>query len=133
MKLEIKEKKENPLLSRTEVTAYLSFEGATPHLTEMKKELAKASGSQPDLIDIVRAETHFGETKATITANIYPNLDIKKNVMGKVPKKQAEKLAKLEEARKKAEEEKKAADEAAKAEAAKAKEAAAGNDKEGEQ
>lgn len=109
MKLEIKDKKENPLLSRIEYTAYLSFEGATPSLPEIKKELAKVSNTEPDLIDIVKAETHFGETKATVAVNVYPNLEAKKKVMGKVPKKHAEKLAKVEEAQKKATEEKKAA------------------------
>lgn len=69
--IEIKEKKESPLLSRIEVIADLSYENTTPSNVEIKKQLAKKLNVDEKLVMIKNIKTYFGMHKAKIFANVY--------------------------------------------------------------
>ncbi len=121
MKLEIKETKEVPLLSRTRVTLLADFQGPTPSRESLRKDISKQLSKEEKLIIIKHIYTKFGKAGAKIIANVYKNEDelnsfeekvmIKKHV--KEEKKPAEGAetqpeAPKEEAKTEAKEEKKA-------------------------
>ena len=64
MQLTIVSKKEEPLLSRTMVTANLEFEKATPPYPEVSAMLASSLKSDEKLIAIRHIYTQFGNKKA---------------------------------------------------------------------
>ena len=71
MKLTIKDKKENKLLSRLEVAGDLSFEAATPSNEDVKKEVAKAVGKDEKLVIIKGIYTDYGISTAKVEAYVY--------------------------------------------------------------
>jgi ribosomal protein S24E len=71
MKLTITEKKEAPLLSRTEVKAELTFDKATPSTEQLKQQLASTLSADQKLIVIKKINTSFGSTKADTVAYVY--------------------------------------------------------------
>lgn len=71
MEFEIREKKENKLLDRTEVSAVVSFEGATPPVADMRDMAVQKMGCNPDLMVIRKVEPGFGKTEAALTLHIY--------------------------------------------------------------
>ena len=72
MQLKIIEKKEKPLLSRTEVTAELAFEkAATPSKEQIIQQLASTLSADQKLIVIKKVNTSFGSTQADVTAYVY--------------------------------------------------------------
>jgi small subunit ribosomal protein S24e len=75
MNITIKEKKENKLLNRTEITASMVFEGSTPCRQDVQKEIAKLAKTKEDLTIIKEIQNVFGTCKATINANAYENED----------------------------------------------------------
>lgn len=92
LNIEIKNKKENILLSRIEVEADLSFEkGATPSTEDVKKELSKALEVEADLIAIKKIDGSFGNTQAKISAYQYLSKDDLKNIEPKEKKKEEKK------------------------------------------
>lgn len=78
--MEIKEKKEQPLLSRTEITAFVSYEGATPSRTDLKKQLASLVKVDEKLIVIRTIDVAYGETTAKIFAYAYKNEEDMKRI-----------------------------------------------------
>jgi small subunit ribosomal protein S24e len=80
MKLEIKEKKEVPLLSRTRVHLNVEFEKETPSREMIRKELAKILKSKEELIIIKHVYSKFGKKEAKIIAHVYENLDDLKKI-----------------------------------------------------
>ena len=91
LNIEIKDKKENILLSRIEVEADLSFEkGATPSAEDIKKELSKALEVEADLIAIKKIDGSFGNTQAKVVAYQYLSKDDLKNIEPKEKKKAEE-------------------------------------------
>lgn len=70
MQLKIINKQENPLLSRTEVKAELSFEGAVPSANEVRKEINKQFGADFNLIN-VNIKSEFGNRAAKADIHIY--------------------------------------------------------------
>ncbi len=71
MDFEIKEKKENNLLERTEVDAIVSFDGATPQTQQIRELIVQKLGCNPDLMVIRKTEPRFGETKISVIVHIY--------------------------------------------------------------
>ena len=71
MNVKILEKKEAPLLSRTEVTAQLTFSGATPSTSEVTKALAKNLSTDEKTVLVRDISTKFGLKEAKATAHIY--------------------------------------------------------------
>ena len=73
MKLEVLEKKEVPLLSRTRVQLKAEFDKATPTRDSIRKEVAKKVGADEKLTIIRHIYTQFGKREARVIAHIYKN------------------------------------------------------------
>lgn len=104
MKLEIIEKKDNPLLSRQEVSGVLTFNSATPSNDDVEAALAKQLNVGKDCIRMKKITTHFGGSKADFLAFVYSS----KGELEKIepaPVKWLEKIEKKEAAAKKKQEE----------------------------
>ncbi len=71
--MQIVEKKEYPLLSRTEIIAKESYTGATPSRDAIKKILAKKLNAKGELIVIKHIYPEFGFGNAKIIAYLYSN------------------------------------------------------------
>lgn len=91
---EIKDKKENILLSRIEVEAAITFEKATPALEEVRQALAKALEVDKELVAVKKIATSFGHSTAKVSAYQY----FSKDEMAKIEPKKKEKKAKAGEA-----------------------------------
>jgi len=107
MKLEIKNKKENPLLSRIEVSGTLSFAGVTPSNEQVAQSIASQLKVDVSVVKMKSIYTGFGEQQAEFAAFVYKTKADLDKIEPK-PKKQREKEAKAAEAKKKAAEEAKA-------------------------
>lgn len=88
MNLEITDKKENPLLSRTELKGTISFDKATPSNDEVKKEIASKSKADESLVVVKSIYTAFGTAKADFNAYVYKS---KKDMVEIEPKKKEKK------------------------------------------
>ena len=121
MKLEIKNKKENPLLSRIEVSGVLTFVGVTPSNEQVAQSIASQLKVDVSVVKMQHIYTVFGEQQAEFTALVYKTKADLDKIEPK-PKKQREKEAKAVEDKKKAEEEAKAPKEEAPKEEAKPEE-----------
>ena len=113
MKLEIKTKKENPLLSRIEISGTLEFDKATPSNDQVAQSIASQLKVDASLIKMKHIYTGFGERQAKFSAFVYKTKEDLDKIEPK-PKKQVEKEKKAAEAAKKAAEEAKAPKEEAK-------------------
>ena len=95
LNIEIKNKKDNILLSRIEVEATVSFnKKATPSTEEVKGALSKELEVEKDLIIIKGIKSSFGKTTAEVLAYQYLSKDDIKNIEPK--NKQAEEKAKAD-------------------------------------
>ena len=123
MELKILEKKENKLIDRIEISARLSFTGATPSMEQVKDSIASQMKAKADNILVKKIDTDYGYPSADVTAFIYGSAESMERFESRLGKKALEKIDKkqksAEEAKKKAEEEAKKAKEE---EAAKPKE-----------
>ena len=95
MGLEIKEKKDNVLLSRTELYGKLAFEKATPSNDEVKKAIASKLSASENLVVIKKISTKFGARSADLCAYVYKDESTLKRVEPKLGKKSLEKAAKI--------------------------------------
>lgn len=71
MNINIESKKENALLSRTEIKADLTYEGVTPSRIELKKKITAILGAKEELVVIKKIEVAYGFQKAVVTAYVY--------------------------------------------------------------
>jgi len=71
--MEIIEKKEHPLLSRTEIIAKDSYTGATPSRGSIKDRLANTLKANKELLVIKHIYPEFGFGTAKIIAHLYSN------------------------------------------------------------
>lgn len=71
--MEITEKKEHPLLSRTEIIAKDSYTGATPSRDSVKERLANTLKANKELLVIKHIYPEFGFSNAKIIAYLYSN------------------------------------------------------------
>jgi len=117
MEVIIKEKNENSLLKRVEVSGEMKFEGATPSNDVLAAALAKSLSVDISLVVVKNIYTTFSQQVANFSAVVYK--DAKALAKFEVETKHMKKKAaeddkkKAEEAAAKAEEEKKAAEEKA--------------------
>lgn len=88
--VKILEKKESPLLNRTEVSAEIVYSGATPKNEEVKAKIASALSQKENLVVIKSIYTSFGHTKAKVSAYVYAN----EKEMAKIEPKKKEKKKK---------------------------------------
>ncbi|MBD3304193.1 hypothetical protein GF343_03540 [Candidatus Woesearchaeota archaeon] len=109
MKIEIKEKKENPLLSRIEVSGTVSFDGTTPSNEQVAQGIASQMKIEPSVVKMRKIRNTLGSHQADFTAFVYNSKEELDRIEPK-PKKQLEKEKKAAEAKKKAEEEAKPAE-----------------------
>lgn len=91
MNLTITDQKEEPLLSRKEIIAEITFDKATPSKEEVKKAIAAQLKADESLIVVKNIYTEFGTPKAKSRAYIYSS---KKDMDNIEPKKKVHKEAK---------------------------------------
>ena len=98
VQINVTNKKEEPLLSRTIVTANLEFEKATPSYPEITALLATHLKADEKLVALRHVYNSFGAKKAEVIAYVYndeakkqfiePKLKEKKEKKGKETKKE---------------------------------------------
>ena len=98
VQINVTNKKEEPLLSRTMVTATLEFEKATPSYAEVLPVLATSLKTDEKLVAIKHIYNLFGSKKAEVIAFVYsdenkkqfiePKLKVKKDKKAKEVKKE---------------------------------------------
>ena len=93
VQIDIAEKKEEPLLSRTMVKANMEFDKSTPSYTETATLLASNLKADEKLIAIRHIYTHFGSKKARIIAYLYADEGKKQAVEPKLKEKKDKKAA----------------------------------------
>jgi len=71
LKIEYLERKENPLLNRTEVTALVHHEGPTPRRSEVKARISAELDADPDLVIVDKIEQEFGRPVSRCFVKIY--------------------------------------------------------------
>ncbi len=70
--INIKEQKENKLLSRLELSATIEFIGeATPSNDKVKEIIAKKTGKEAKLVIMKHIYTNYGDSSAEVIAYIY--------------------------------------------------------------
>ena len=69
--MNIVERKEEPLLSRTMVVGEIEFEKATPAYPEVLQQLSHQLKADEKLIVLRHVYTHFGNKKAKVIAYLY--------------------------------------------------------------
>ena len=75
MEISIKEKKENPLLRRTEVRFEIAFDGATPSRVEAKARVCAVLKADPDLTVIDEIRQGFGSKAVEGYAKVYADAE----------------------------------------------------------
>ena len=95
MSLKIISQKQEPLLSRTNVKAELTFEQATPSTADVAKQIASAVKKDEKLVVVRKINTHYGSRQADVDAVVYDSEKAKEQVETK-PKKQKEAAEKKE-------------------------------------
>lgn len=93
MQLNITNKTNEPLLSRTMIKAYLEFDKATPTYQEVASALASNLKTDEKLIAIRHVYNSFGARKAEVIAYVYSD-EQKKNFIEPKVKEKKEKKAK---------------------------------------
>lgn len=94
MQLNITQKKEEPLLSRTMLKATVEFDKSTPSYPEVASLLAANLKADEKLVAIRHVYTSFGTKKADVTAYVYKD-EARKQLIE--PKKKEKKEAKAAE------------------------------------
>ena len=83
MNLDLKQKKEAPLLSRTEVLFTASTDSKTPSRSEVRKAVAKNLGVTEELVMIRSISTKYGSRSAEVKAHVYTAVEAAKKIEGK--------------------------------------------------
>ena len=89
MNLKIISQTEEPLLSRTNIKALISFEAQTPSTEDVKKQLASATKKDAKLVVVKKISTHYGNKEADVNAYIYTSEEEMKKVEPKPKEKKA--------------------------------------------
>ena len=80
MKITIQEKKENPLLNRTELKGGIEFNDITPSNVKLAESLAKETKKDINLVVVKSIYTHFGQKLADFEAIVYDNKEAKDKI-----------------------------------------------------
>lgn len=91
MDLNITHKEDQKLLSRTEISAGISFDKATPSNDQVRDEIAKKVGKDSKLIVVKNIYTKFGKKYADVLAYAYDDEKVMKKVEEIQRKKKEEK------------------------------------------
>lgn len=92
--MELKQKIEQPLLSRTLVNGHVAFDGATPSNDKLAKDIASSVKSDPSLVVMKHVYSGFGKKEADFMAVVYKDVAARDRFEVKTKKaKDAEKKA----------------------------------------
>ena len=80
MKIDIKEKKDEPLMGRETITAECEFDGATPSTLELRNRLAAQLAVKEELVVVKNVFTEFGSKSGKVIACVYKDADSLKKV-----------------------------------------------------
>lgn len=94
MELTITGKKENLLLSRTELSGKISFTGATPSNDALKKAVAENLKVDPETVVVKRIITDFGMSSGRFEAFVYASREALNKIEPKIKPKKAKEAAK---------------------------------------
>jgi len=84
MKIEITEKRENPLQERTEVRFVVDHEGeATPSRAKVREELAKVLKTDVNAVIIDNIGSQYGMNSSVVYAKIYKDVETAKRLESK--------------------------------------------------
>lgn len=97
MQLNVANKKEEPLLSRTMVRATLEFEKSTPSYAEVAALLASQLKADEKLIAIRHIYNSFGTRSADVIAYVYSDESKKQLIEPKLKEKKDKKAAQKKE------------------------------------
>jgi ribosomal protein S24E len=75
MDVNIQKKTERALLKRTDVTARVAYEGATPQRQALKDKLAAALKQPVEKLVIRQITTEFGKQAAIVEASVYDSVE----------------------------------------------------------
>lgn len=75
MKIQVLKEKENKLLNRKEIDFKVAYDGATPKIGDVRKELISALHSKENLTVIDRIKSGFGAKSAAGYAKVYKDED----------------------------------------------------------
>lgn len=100
MDLKVTDKKDNVLLSRTEVSGELGFNEATPSKVDLAGQVAKSLNAKKELIVVKNINANFGAKKANFSVFVYkdeaalkkyePEHAIKRNKLDQKPEEKKE-------------------------------------------
>ncbi len=71
MDLQIQKEFDNKLLKRKEIVFTASYTGKTPGKEDLKAELCKKIGANPEHVSMVAVRQLFGETRCEVFAHVY--------------------------------------------------------------
>lgn len=94
MKIEINDKQEQVLLSRTQLNGAIGGYNTTPSIDQVRKKIAEITKSDENNVVIRNIKGEFGKRTAKFSAFIYKNQEMKNKVELKQGKKALEKLQK---------------------------------------
>ena len=97
MDLEIQKQRETPLLSRTRVSAMVTFEDETPSRAKLQQSIADKLKKNPKLVIIRHIYQRYGKKQAKVIAHVY---DKEENIVQLEGKSLVEKHNKKEEPKK---------------------------------
>ena len=79
MQVDIKEKKHNPFLKRTEVKGKVSFEGATPSNVQLAEAIAKEmKAKEVECVVVKQIHTIFSLREADFVVFVYDTIEARK-------------------------------------------------------
>jgi ribosomal protein S24E len=82
MQVTIKDKKDNQLLGRLEISGNISFEGITPSNVKLAEVIAKEVKSKIELVIVKNIYTQFSQQEANFSAMVYKDSEsLKKTEM----------------------------------------------------
>ncbi len=93
MEIKVTRDYENKLVGRREINAFASYPDKTPNKEEVKQELCKSLGLNPELVEIRKIKQQYGLKISDIIAYSYAN----KEIMGSLVKKRGKKGKKTPE------------------------------------
>jgi ribosomal protein S24E len=76
MDVNIQHKEEKPLLHRTDFTARVAYEGATPQRAALKESVAGALKQTADHVIIRQVKTEFGKQAAIVMGSYYKDAKV---------------------------------------------------------
>ena len=100
MQLTVTNKKEEPLLSRTQITATLEFDKTTPSYQEVTSLIATQLKTDEKLVAIRHVYNSFGSKKADVTAYVYSDEAKKQFIEPKLKEKKDKKAKEAKETKK---------------------------------